>query len=303
VVHAPYYTDDLGLGGEGTAVGAARKVVEGKQSLHRAMVGRCRLTVSKPELKSRLVSVRLKLKCNELLSNFAFKLNLRRYTMEGRSAEGEILAMVETLADVDARAAAHGPVWLATGAALPPDYDPLPDLADAAGVHEDEDHADREEDDDDREDEDEGEGGERERGDSDEEEGDEEEGPDPDAGRDPFSAADKARVQKNTEAKRAAPKFNYTRLQSLMFSYWRAWVHRYPTVVLGKLRAVAAAHQLPAVDESADRWAGVFTADPDKPPAVPNQRAWEHIKTGTPADRCFYHYYCMNAHVDRLFTG
>ena len=41
-------------------------------------VGRCRLPVSKPELKARLVSA-LKLRCDESLSNVAFKLNVRRY--------------------------------------------------------------------------------------------------------------------------------------------------------------------------------------------------------------------------------
>ena len=53
----------------------------------RAKVGRCRprLTVSKPELKysrARLVSQfqRLKLKCDEPLSNVAFNVNVRRYT-------------------------------------------------------------------------------------------------------------------------------------------------------------------------------------------------------------------------------
>jgi hypothetical protein len=42
-------------------------------------VGRCRLTVSKPELKGRLVQ-RLKLNCDEPLSNVAFNFNMRRYT-------------------------------------------------------------------------------------------------------------------------------------------------------------------------------------------------------------------------------
>ena len=44
-------------------------------------VGRCRFTVSEPELKARPVSAisALKLKCNEPLSNVAFNFNLRRY--------------------------------------------------------------------------------------------------------------------------------------------------------------------------------------------------------------------------------
>ena len=42
-------------------------------------VGRCRLTVSKPDFK-RAWFQRLKLKCDESLSNFAFNFNLRRYT-------------------------------------------------------------------------------------------------------------------------------------------------------------------------------------------------------------------------------
>jgi len=51
------------------------------------VAGRCRLTLSKPRLK-RLGAKRLKLKCVELLSillqfcfNFAFKFNMRRYSM------------------------------------------------------------------------------------------------------------------------------------------------------------------------------------------------------------------------------
>ena len=117
-----------------------------------------------------------------------------------------------------------------------------------------------------------------------------------------FCAADKARLQLNTKAKQAAPKFNYTRLQSLMFSLWRAWIHRYPTIVWGKLEAVVKENEgLPAVDRDAERWAGVFTVDPINPGApVPNQRAWEIIKSGSPS---FYHVYCIMSHVDRLFTG
>jgi hypothetical protein len=42
-------------------------------------VGRCRLTVSKPELKAFLVQ-RFKLKCDEMLLNCAFNFNVRRYT-------------------------------------------------------------------------------------------------------------------------------------------------------------------------------------------------------------------------------
>jgi len=43
--------------------------------------GRCRLTVSKPELKAqRLWFQRLKLQYDEPLSNFAFNFNLRRYS-------------------------------------------------------------------------------------------------------------------------------------------------------------------------------------------------------------------------------
>ena len=47
-------------------------------------MGRSRLTVSKPVLKARPVSVisALKLKCDEPLSNVAFNFNLRRYTAE-----------------------------------------------------------------------------------------------------------------------------------------------------------------------------------------------------------------------------
>ena len=52
------------------------------------LVGRCRLTrltASKPELKARLVSAinqRLKLKCDEPLSNVAFNVNVRHYDLE-----------------------------------------------------------------------------------------------------------------------------------------------------------------------------------------------------------------------------
>jgi hypothetical protein len=65
----------------------------GAQYAEMPMVGWDRLTVSKPELKARLVLIvskpelkarlghRLKLKCSEPLSNFAFQFNLRRYTM------------------------------------------------------------------------------------------------------------------------------------------------------------------------------------------------------------------------------
>jgi len=42
-------------------------------------VGRCRLTVSKPELKARLLSALEATKYDEPLSNFAFNFNLRRY--------------------------------------------------------------------------------------------------------------------------------------------------------------------------------------------------------------------------------
>jgi hypothetical protein len=42
-------------------------------SVHGTMEGRCRLTVSKPELKARLLVQRLKLECDEPLSDFAFK--------------------------------------------------------------------------------------------------------------------------------------------------------------------------------------------------------------------------------------
>jgi hypothetical protein len=48
------------------------------------VAGRCRLTVSKPVLKAkRLRFQRLKLECDELLSNLAFNFNLRRYTVAG----------------------------------------------------------------------------------------------------------------------------------------------------------------------------------------------------------------------------
>jgi hypothetical protein len=51
--------------------------------LIQASVGRCRLRVSKPVLKARAVSAlekRLKLKCDESLSNVAFNFNLHHYT-------------------------------------------------------------------------------------------------------------------------------------------------------------------------------------------------------------------------------
>ena len=46
-----------------------------------AEVGRCRLTLSRPVLRAPTASVILTV-CDELLSNVAFKFNLRRYTEE-----------------------------------------------------------------------------------------------------------------------------------------------------------------------------------------------------------------------------
>jgi len=47
-------------------------------------VGRCRLAVSKPELKARLVSALETINCDESLSNVAFKFKLRRYSKDGK---------------------------------------------------------------------------------------------------------------------------------------------------------------------------------------------------------------------------
>ena len=46
-----------------------------------AEVGRCRLTLSRPVLRAHTASVTLTV-CDEVLSNVAFKFNLRRYTEE-----------------------------------------------------------------------------------------------------------------------------------------------------------------------------------------------------------------------------
>jgi hypothetical protein len=84
----------------------------------------------------------------------------------------------------------------------------------------------------------------------------------------------------------------------------KAWVRRYRTIVLGMLWAVSRAQKFGDVDESAPRWAGVFTTPPpDSETAagnVPNRRAWEYIKANRPE---WYHLYCMMAHLDRLFSG
>ena len=52
-------------------------------------VGRCRLTLSNPRLKPPGTK-RLKLKCDIVLSSFAFKFNLRRYN----SANGDVVAAI-----------------------------------------------------------------------------------------------------------------------------------------------------------------------------------------------------------------
>jgi len=62
------------------------------------MVGRCRLSVSKPVLKARLVSARawfqrLKRNCDEQLSKVAFNFKVRRYTM----AAGRVRRVVQAL--------------------------------------------------------------------------------------------------------------------------------------------------------------------------------------------------------------
>jgi hypothetical protein len=68
------------------------------------MVGRCRLTVSKAELKARLVQ-HLKLGYDKLLSHFASNFKLRRYTMVRKQlsdAQGEVRTKtrkIETMSD------------------------------------------------------------------------------------------------------------------------------------------------------------------------------------------------------------
>ena len=52
------------------------------------LVGRCRLALSKPVLKAPLVSaLRIKRKYDELLSSFAFKFNLRHYTLDPNATQ------------------------------------------------------------------------------------------------------------------------------------------------------------------------------------------------------------------------
>jgi hypothetical protein len=61
-----------------TAVSSAIVTIMEKEKYQ---VGRCRLTVSHPSRK-RVWFQRLKLQCDEPLSNFAFNVNLRRYNQE-----------------------------------------------------------------------------------------------------------------------------------------------------------------------------------------------------------------------------
>jgi hypothetical protein len=71
-----------------------RRYITVGQVLNEALgdkVGRCRLTVSNPVLKARLVSP-LELECDEPLSNVAFTFNLRRYDKAGCNRMGRAVA-------------------------------------------------------------------------------------------------------------------------------------------------------------------------------------------------------------------
>ena len=68
------------------AAAAGGMEVEGRAFCFLPLVGRCSLTVSTAVLKAPMVSaVELKLQRDERLSNFAFQLNLRRYTLPVRT--------------------------------------------------------------------------------------------------------------------------------------------------------------------------------------------------------------------------
>jgi hypothetical protein len=60
-----------------------RALIAEERAAEAVLVGRCRLTVSKPVLKAPIVQ-RLKLQYDEPLSNFAFNFNLCRYVLVER---------------------------------------------------------------------------------------------------------------------------------------------------------------------------------------------------------------------------
>ena len=109
----------------------------------------------------------------------------------------------------------------------------------------------------------------------------------------------------NKRQKQKTKKIQYTRLQSVKFNQWCAWKRAYDIAVKAKVEDVArhilteaAFQEFLGELAAAERWDG---NSPRRVNEASNIRlVWEWIRTHR---KKWYHKYCINAHLDRLFVG